>query len=226
VKTPIFLKNTYGEWAVSLCVSGAGVLACMGALTLRGRPLSLYSFNKGAALTAMWLVLLVIAIGSLYRITTLSRPMRFRRPLGICAALLVSGHGLLSLFYLPDRYDWGYFGKYCEALLYGLAALIGFLLLWLTSYEVMYRRMGWTAWKRLHNGIYILLALGLLHFCHLGKPLCWLDWLEGVQTQSCVRDGRIPPLSFILFLSLVLVSVVRLLEPLARQPKWGDDRED
>ena len=72
----------------------------------------------------------------------------------------------------------------------------------------------------------ILLALGLLHVCHHGKPLCWLDWLEGTQTQSCVRGDRIPPLSFILFLSVVLVSVLRLLEPLARQPAWVDDRED
>ena len=226
MKTPIFMKNTYGEWAVSLVISAAGVLACMGALTLRGRPLTLYSFNKGAALTAIGLVLLVIAVGSLGRTTAFSKPMRLRRPLGICASLLMIGHAGLSLFYFPDKYDWGYYGKNWEALLYGLAALIGFSLLWLTSYEVMFRRMGRTAWKKLHNGMYILLALGVLHFCHLGKPLCWLDWLEGVQNQSCVRDGRIPPLSFILILGLVLVSVVRLLEPIARQRKWVDDWDD
>ncbi len=102
MKTPIFLKNTYGEWAVSLCISGAGVFACISALTLRGRPLSLYSFNKGSAMTAMSLVLLVIAIGSLCRITSLSRPLRYRRPLGICAALLMSMHAVLSIFYFPD----------------------------------------------------------------------------------------------------------------------------
>jgi DMSO/TMAO reductase YedYZ heme-binding membrane subunit len=226
VKTPIFLNNSYGEWAVSVCISGAGVFACMGALTLRGRPLSLYSFNKGSALTAMWLVLLVIAIGSLCRATTLAKPMRYRRTLGICAALLMSVHASVSLFCFPDRYDWGYYATRWEALLYGLAALIGFLLLWLTSYEVMFRRMGRTSWKKLHNAIYILLALGLLHVCHQGKPLCWLDWLEGTQTQSCVRDGRIPPLSFILLLGLILVSIIRLLEPLARRPIWVDDRND
>jgi len=226
VRTPIFLKNTYGDWAVSLFISAVGVLACMGTLMLRGRPLSLFSFNKGAALTAMWLVILAIALGSLCRTTKFSKPLRLRRPLGILAAVLMSAHAILSLFYLDDRYGWGYFGKNWEALLYGLAALIGFLLLWLTSYDFMFRRMGWTAWKKLHNVVYVLLALSLLHFCHLGKPLCWLDWLEGVQTQSCVRDGFIPPLSLILFLGLVLVAVVRLLEPILRQPKWVDDRED
>lgn len=226
MKTPIFLKNTLGEWALSAFISGAGVFACMGAMTLRGRPLSLYSFNKGSALTAMWLVLLVIAIGSLCRTTTLARPMRYRRTLGICAALLMSVHMVLSLFGLPDRYDWGYYAAKWESLLYGLAAAIGFLLLWLTSYQVMFRRMGRTSWKKLHNAMYILLALGLLHVCHQGKPLCWLDWLEGTQTQSCVRGDRIPPLSFILFLSLILVSVIRLLEPVARRPEWVDDRND
>jgi len=226
VKTPIFLRNTYGEWAVSLCISGAVVFAAMGTLTLRGRPFSLYSFNKASAETALWLVLLLIAIGSLCRITTLSKPLRYRRPLGIWAAVLMSGHAFLSLFCFPDRYDWGYFAKNWEALLYGLAALIGFLLLWLTSYDIMYRRMGRKAWKKLHNGVYILLALGLLHFCHLGKPLCWLDWLEGAKTQSCVGAARIPPLSFILFVGLLLVSVLRLLEPLARKPKRVDDRND
>lgn len=225
MKTPILLKNTYGEWALSLCISAAGVFTCMAAMLFRGRPVSFYSFNKGSALTAVCLVLVVVAIGSLCRSTTVSKPIRYRRPLGICAALLMSGHAFLSLFYFPDRYDWGYYAEYWEALLYGLASLIGFSLLWLTSYEVMFRRMGRKAWKKLHNGMYIMLALGFLHFCHLGKPLCWLDWIEGAQTQSCVGAARIPPLSFLLFLGVVLVCILRLLEPLARQSKWVDDRD-
>jgi DMSO/TMAO reductase YedYZ heme-binding membrane subunit len=225
VKTPVFLKNTYTEWIVSICVSGAGVFACMGALTLRNRPLSLYSFNKGSALTAMGLVLLVIAFGSLSRTTPLAKPVRYRRTLGICAALLMSAHACLSVFYFPDRYDWGYYATNWEALLYGLAAWIGFLLLWLTSYDGMYRRMGGTSWKKLHNAIYLLLALSLLHVCHQGKPLCWLDWLEGASTRSCVRGDRIPPLSLILFLGLIPVSLIRLLEPLARQRKCSDTVE-
>jgi len=226
VKTPIYLKNTYVEWAISLCVSALGVLACTGAMMLRGRPFSLYSLNKGWALTSVWLVLLLIAIGSLCRCTSLSKPLRYRRPLGIFAAILMTGHAFLSLFYFPNRYDWGYYGKYWEALLYGLAALLGFLLLWLTSYDFAYRRMGGTSWKRLHNAMYIMLALGVLHFCHYEKPLCWLDWLEGVQNQTCVRGGRMPPMSFVLFLGVVLTSVLRLLEPLVRQRKWVDDRDD
>ena len=141
--------------------------------------------------------------------------------------LLVTGIEFLGMWALFDRFGTLKGWRLEEvALLYGMAALIGFLLLWLTSYDIMFRRMGWTAWKKLHNGVYILLALGLLHLCHFGKPLCWLDWLEGTQTQSCVRGGHIPPLSFILFLGVVLVSVLRLLEPLVRQPKWVNDRDD
>ena len=224
MKTPVILKNTMGEWFVSLFISVAGMFACMGVLTLRGRPLSLYSFNKASALTAVWLVLAVIALGTLCRTTQLSKPLRYRRTFGILASLLICVHVALSLFSFPDRYDWNYYASKSDALLYGLAATIGFLLLWLTSYEVFFRRMRRAPWKRLHNGIYILLALAVLHVSKLGKPLCWLDWLEG--SQACSRFGYVPPLSFVLFVSLLLVSVLRLLEPLAWKQKWGNNTSD
>jgi len=175
----------------------------------------------------VFLVVLVIALGTLCRTTRLTGPLRYRRTLGICATLLVCAHVALSLGIAKplltmldmgqalDRYDWDYYANKWEALLYGLAATVGFLLLWLTSYDVFFRRMGRTAWKKLHNGMYILLALSILHMGHLGKPVCWLDWLEGTQAQACIRGAHIPPLSFLLFLAVAVVCTIRLIEPIA-----------
>jgi DMSO/TMAO reductase YedYZ heme-binding membrane subunit len=216
VKTPVVLKNTLLEWAVSLCTGGASVLFLMFLFKLRDRPYSMYSFNKASALTGVVLVLAAIGLGTLCRVLSLKRAARFRRPLGILAAILITTHAFLSAFNFPDRYDWSYYIKNWEALLYGFLALIGFLLLWLTSYTFAHRRMGSTAWNRMQTSVYILLALACLHFCHLGKPLCWLTWLEGESPQH-----RVPPLSLILFLGMVLIIVIRLLEPLLR----GNGRE-
>ena len=224
MNTPVVLKNTLLEWLLSVCVACASVAAMMGAMQVRGRPLSFYSFNKGAALTAMLLVLVVIALGSLYRTTHSTKPVRYRRPLGIIAVVLMSIHTGLSLFVFP-KYDWDYYFKNCEALLYGLISLIGFLLLWLTSYEALHRRMGRTAWKKLQNGVYVVLAVAFLHVCHLEKPSCWLGWLEGRVVQ-CADGGWMPPLSFVLFGCLVIVVVVRLLEPAMRRKPGGTEAAD
>jgi len=208
VKKPVVLKNTLVEWALSICAAAVGVGLCMFLFRLRGRPYSVYSFNKSAALTGGALVLSAIALGCVFRILAQKWAIRYRRPLGILAVVLAITHAYLSAFYLSDRYDWDYYAQNWEALLYGFLALIGFALLWLTSYSFAHRRMGAMAWKWLQNSVYILLGLALLHFCHLGKPRCWLDWLE--------HPVGVPPLSLMFFSCMVVIIVIRLLEPLIR----------
>ena len=208
VKTPVVLKNTLVEWTLALCAAAVGVGLCMVLFKLRDRPYSAYSFNKAAALTGVALVLTAIALGCVFRILALKWAIRYRRPLGILAVVLAITHACLSVFYLSDRYDWGYYAQNWEALLYGFLALIGFALLWLTSYAFAHRRIRGASWKRLQNSVYILLGLALLHFGHLGKPRCWLDWLE--------HPKGVPPLSLMLFSCMVVIIVIRLLEPLIK----------
>ena len=102
--------------------------------------------------------------------------------------------------------------------------LVGFLLLWSTSYGFAHRRMGGAAWKRLQRGVYVVLALAVLHVGHCGKPLCWLAWLQGRQSMDCDRGSPLPPLSLVLFCGWVLVLVIRLLEPLWRRQCQAEDR--
>ncbi len=210
MKTPVVLRNTFWEWVLAACAAGTSVLVLMLLMKLRDRPFSIYGVNKAAALTAVALVLAAIGLGSLYRTTAFNRTIRYRRPLGILAVILMSAHACLSFVVLSESYKWAYYASNWEALLYGFLALIGFLLLALTSYPFAYRRMGDVAWKRLQNALYVLLALSCLHFCHLGKPCCWLSWLEE-------QDRNIPPLSLIIFLGMVLIVAIRLLEPLFRR---------
>lgn len=223
MNTPVVLKNTWWEWALSVCVGAGGVVATMFAMTLRGRPFAAYSFNKAAGLTAMLLVLSVIVIGCLYRTNLLPGLIRVRRPLAIIAVVLMCFHASFSLFVFPNRYDWNYYAGKWEALLLGLAALLGFLLLWLTSYDIMHRRMGRTAWKKLQNGVYVMLTLAFLHVCYTGKPVCWLGWLEGRPEQTCARHSWVPPLSFALFVCVVVVVVLRLIEPVFRRRTNGEN---
>jgi DMSO/TMAO reductase YedYZ heme-binding membrane subunit len=219
MKTPVILKNTLLEWFLAVMAGGGGVFALMAAMRAGGRPYSLYLFSKAAALAAVTLVLCAIALGSLYRLTTWAWPVRYRRPFGILAGFLVVVHAYLSFFVLSERYDWRYYTHNWQSLLYGFVALAGFLLLLFTSYGFAYRRMGAVAWKRLQNTVYGLLALALLHVCHCGKAVCWLAWLQHQQSEDCARSAAMPPLSFILFLGLVLVIAIRLLEPLF----WKDE---
>jgi sulfoxide reductase heme-binding subunit YedZ len=114
------------------------------------------------ALRLFWLVLLV---SPARRILAAPRLIRARRILGRGAFGLTALH--FGLYALDQQFDWIEVGL--EVLLrtyltFGAAAMIGLAVLAASSSDRAVSRLGGARWNRLHQGVYAIAALSLVHF--------------------------------------------------------------
>ena len=88
-----------------------------------------------------------------------------RRMLGLTALAYVLVH--LSLYIAEQRYDLVKVASEIILRFYltiGFVALLGLVVLGITSTDGMIKRLGSARWNRLHNAVYALTALALAHF--------------------------------------------------------------
>lgn len=137
-----------------------------------------------------------------------SWPVRVRRMLGLFAFLYVCVH-LTTYIWLDQFFDWSeilrdiYKRRFITV---GMLAFVLLLPLALTSTNKMMKRLG-RNWKRLHQLVYVIPALGVLHFWWLVKadvrePLVYAVillvllmlrtergkiWLQGNTTATAVK---------------------------------------
>ena len=117
--------------------------------------------------TGRWAIrflLLSLAITPLRRITGWSRLIIIRRMLGLTALGYALAH--LGLYVADQAWDIPKVAAEIFArtyLLIGFAAVLGLVILGVTSFDAMIRRMG-RNWHRLHMLSYGLAVLGILHF--------------------------------------------------------------
>jgi sulfoxide reductase heme-binding subunit YedZ len=114
------------------------------------------------ALRLFWLVLLV---SPARRLLAAPRLIRARRILGLGAFGLTALH--FGLYALDQQFDWIEVGL--EVLLrtyltFGAAAMIGLAVLAASSSDGAVSRLGGARWNRLHQGVYAIAALSLVHF--------------------------------------------------------------
>ncbi|MFH0937809.1 MAG: ferric reductase-like transmembrane domain-containing protein [Planctomycetota bacterium] len=161
----------------------------------RGKPLSLFSANKALAIAAVVLFCLSGVFGPLHRFFGgLPRMVRLRRPFGIVAAFFALVHIGISLWLLASDEHLiskktliGYLLTNWLSMICGLAATIGFGILWATSYTVTFQRFGPELWQKLHALTWVFLILVLLHFAVVGinfstnpygKISNWVKWFQ------------------------------------------------
>ena len=92
--------------------------------------------------------------------------VKFRRPLGLLGALYVLFHFLVWLL-LDLQLRWSQIGEELTKRPYivvGAIALVLLLPLAATSWQGAMRRMGATAWRRLHMLSYVIVPLGAVHY--------------------------------------------------------------
>lgn len=110
------------------------------------------------------LLLITLSVTPLQRLTGWAGCMAVRRQLGLwCFAYALLHLGLYALFILGM--DWGQLGVELVQrpyIIVGALALLGLLALAVTSNRYSQRRLG-RRWRRLHQLIYVILILGLLH---------------------------------------------------------------
>jgi sulfoxide reductase heme-binding subunit YedZ len=119
---------------------------------------------------AVRLLLVTLAISPLRRILDWGKLLGIRRMLGLSVLAYAVAH--LTLYCIDLAFDWGLIVSEIVKRFYlivGITALTGLVALGMTSTDGMIRRMGAKNWQRLHNLVYPITMLALLHFALQSK---------------------------------------------------------
>ncbi|PTM39975.1 protein-methionine-sulfoxide reductase heme-binding subunit MsrQ [Bosea sp. 124] len=119
---------------------------------------------------AVRLLLVTLAVSPLRRILDWGKLLGIRRMLGLSVLAYATGH--LVLYCIDLAFDWGLILSEVVKRFYlivGITALAGLVALGMTSTDGMIRRMGAKNWQRLHNLVYPITMLALLHFALQSK---------------------------------------------------------
>jgi methionine sulfoxide reductase heme-binding subunit len=170
--------------------------------------------------TGYWaLIFLVVtlAISPLGRIARFNRLLDVRRMIGVGAFAYIAAH--LALYVADQSYNLWKVATEIVFRLYltvGFVALLGMAALAVTSTDGMVRRLGGKRWQRLHQSIYVIGLLGLIHFFQQTKADVWVPtfvaglfgWLIGYRLLVWARGVRSEPPAWMLFLLTLTATVL------------------
>ena len=139
---------------------------------------------------ALLFLMLSLAVTPLRRIARFGKLLDIRRMIGVGAFVYAATH--ILLFVVDQKYDLWKVGSEIVLRLYltiGFVALLGLAVLAATSTDGMVRRLGGKRWQRLHQVVYALSLLVLIHFFQQTKADVWLPtfiaglfgWLMGYR---------------------------------------------
>lgn len=143
---------------------------------------------------ALRLLVLALALTPLRHLTGSTRPVRYRRMVGLWAFAYVVLHGAAYM-----GLDIGLHGPTLLSdlterpyIMVGMAGLLILLPLAVTSTQGMIRRLGGRRWRRLHRLVYLAGVLGVAHYLMLVKaditePMIYVGLLVLLYA---VRAGR------------------------------------
>ena len=128
------------------------------------------------------LVFLSLAITPLRQILRWPELILVRRMIGVAAFAYILSH--LLLYTADEKFNIAkvvseiYLRIYLEI---GFVALVGLGILAVTSTDAMIARLGGKTWRRLHQTIYAVTVLGIIHFYMQAKADVWEPmWMTGL----------------------------------------------
>jgi sulfoxide reductase heme-binding subunit YedZ len=140
-------------WLVHQVVSG------------RFQPLPLAGMTYWSGVWATAILLLALAITPAITILHWSRLLIVRRMIGVTALVYTIAH---TIIYFALRFwDFAFIANEMmtrTSLIVASVSTIGLIALGVTSLDAAVQRMGAKGWQRLHNAVYVLTALALIHF--------------------------------------------------------------
>jgi methionine sulfoxide reductase heme-binding subunit len=174
VRTRVALKVVV--WAVALTPL---------ALLLRGywtddltvNPIEYVTRELGE--TALQLLLASLAVTPLRILFGIAWPITLRRLLGLFAFFYVCLHFAVWIV-LDHFFDWRTMAEDVvkrQWITVGVLALLLLTPLAATSTTGMIKRLGGTAWRRLHRLVYVAAVLGVLHYIWLAKKVLFAPWM-------------------------------------------------
>ena len=174
--------------------------------------------------TGYWTLLFVmaaLAVTPLRRIARFNQLVDVRRMIGVGAFVYAASH--ISLFVADQKFDLGKVASEIVLRVYlaiGFVALLGLTALAVTSTDGMVRRLG-KRWQMLHQVIYVIGVLVLIHFFQQTKADVWqpilaaslFAWMIGYRVLIKFRKSRDePPAWQLAVLTLVVVVLTFLVE--------------
>ena len=188
--------------------------------TLGPRPLTEATHVLGD--WTIYLLLVTLAVTPARRLLDWPKLILVRRILGLAALSYILAH--FALYVVDSRLDLIFVATEIVKrvyLLIGFVALVGLVVLGLTSTDGMIRRIGAIRWNRLHRLIYVITALGILHYymqskLDVSQPVLmtgFFVWLMGYRLMASrgIKDGFVP---------LLLLSVAAALLTAGAEAAW------
>lgn len=152
---------------------------------------------------AVYFLLITLAVTPARRLFDWSKLIQVRRMVGIAALIYVLGH--FTLFLIDSKWDLVFVAREIVFRIYltiGFLAILGLIALGVTSTDGMIRRMGAREWNTLHNLVYPITALAILHYymqskIDVSQPVLmtgFFYWLIGwrVMARFGVKEGGLP----------------------------------
>lgn len=166
-----FLREKSGRWSPERIIAFAG--ACAPILWLAWRAWSgdlsaarpVNDAIHSAGNYAVWLVMISLAVSPARRLFGAPKLINMRRTLGVAAFCYATLH--FSLYFVQEKFDLGKIASEIALRIYltiGFVVLLGLTALAVTSTDGMIRRLGSQRWNRLHNIVYPIAILGIIHF--------------------------------------------------------------
>ena len=139
---------------------------------------------------ALLFVMISLAVTPFCRVGRFGKLLDARRMIGVGAFGYAAAH--IVLYMADQKWNLWKVGSEIVLRLYltiGFTALIGLAVLAITSTDGMVRRLGGKRWQRLHQIVYVLSLLVLIHFFQQTKADVWLPtfvaglfgWLMGYR---------------------------------------------
>jgi sulfoxide reductase heme-binding subunit YedZ len=144
-------------WPIALAAWNAEAIAA------GARPVN--DLIHRAGFWALMFLLITLAITPLRRITRYGTLLDVRRMLGVGAFCYAALH--ISLYVLDQQFDLWKVASEIAVRIYlviGFTALTGLAVLASTSTDGMVRRLGGMRWARLHQIVYVIAFLALIHY--------------------------------------------------------------
>jgi sulfoxide reductase heme-binding subunit YedZ len=188
------------------------------AIRLDAQPI--HNLLLRAGYWALIFLLVALAVTPLRRIARFNQLLDVRRMIGVGAFVYAAAHIIL---YIADlMFDWREIASEIvqrNRLTIGFVVLLGLTALAATSTDGMLRRIGGKRWQRLHQAIYVIGPLALIHFFLRFKLIEWaptfaaglFGWLVGYRLLVRWRKRRDEPPTWMLLALTVAIAALTLI---------------
>src|SRR3989304_6445686 len=129
-------KEQIRQYSVATIFGLVLFILLSGYLFLRRGYFDLYIINKVLAGASLIILVVIILIGPLSRFyDRFDSWVIYRKEFGIVAFLLALAHGIISFFFLSDRFTFSYFMNNLLTFIFGLISLFILAYLFILSFE-------------------------------------------------------------------------------------------